>query len=309
MDGRAGLGTSMHGQAQFKLPSASTHVRRERTDVASGVSAPYQHRPSAPDQQKGQHRPSADDQQTVQHRPSSAASTGSAPAATASQQTQSKLSRGPSVISADEAREIFLARQRASARDLAARLAPQFGITAKAIRDIWSLRTWTHITKPYWTRADCSKFVQKTHEPNSTNTASEDSANSTNAASEDSHQSGVASSSSDNGKDDGKAGGASSSPPGELHGKGLPRKRRAMRTVPSWGSLSPSVLETMNDAMNFLDAESEKEQRRAAQRERERLMASWHNAGPRKEVAPLGGAAVHHASATQIVHGGMPFRR
>ena len=34
---------------------------------------------------------------------------------------------------------------------LSARLAHQFSVTAKTVRDIWTLRTWTHATMPYWT--------------------------------------------------------------------------------------------------------------------------------------------------------------
>ena len=39
---------------------------------------------------------------------------------------------------------------------MATSLATQFGITAKAVRDIWNLRTWAQTTRPCWTPADCS---------------------------------------------------------------------------------------------------------------------------------------------------------
>ena len=53
--------------------------------------------------------------------------------------------RGPCVITAEQARSIFVARRNIGARHLASRLAPEVGISSKAIRDIWSLRTWTHL--------------------------------------------------------------------------------------------------------------------------------------------------------------------
>ena len=44
---------------------------------------------------------------------------------------------------------------------LAASVAAQFGITAKAVRDIWNLRTWVQTTKPYWTQADHDFYLTK----------------------------------------------------------------------------------------------------------------------------------------------------
>ena len=44
---------------------------------------------------------------------------------------------------------------------LAAQLAAEFGITSKAVRDIWNLRTWTWTTLPYWTQADHDDFLPK----------------------------------------------------------------------------------------------------------------------------------------------------
>ena len=75
--------------------------------------------------------------------------------------TSVATSRGPCVITADQARSIFMARQKCGGRTLAARLAPEMGISSKAIRDIWSLRTWTHATRPLWTRADHDNFERK----------------------------------------------------------------------------------------------------------------------------------------------------
>ena len=45
---------------------------------------------------------------------------------------------------------------------LAASLAKEYGITGKAIRDIWTLRTWANTTRPYWTAADEQQFATRT---------------------------------------------------------------------------------------------------------------------------------------------------
>ena len=37
---------------------------------------------------------------------------------------------------------------------MAAEFAERYGISSKAVRDIWNLRTWTTVTKPYWTQED-----------------------------------------------------------------------------------------------------------------------------------------------------------
>ena len=42
---------------------------------------------------------------------------------------------------------------------LATSLATEFGITAKAVRDIWNLRTWAQTTRPSWTQADHDHFL------------------------------------------------------------------------------------------------------------------------------------------------------
>ena len=39
-------------------------------------------------------------------------------------------------------------------------LAERFGITPKAVRDIWNLRTWWGITEPYWTTDDYKFSLQ-----------------------------------------------------------------------------------------------------------------------------------------------------
>ena len=77
-------------------------------------------------------------------------------------QSTSKASTGPCVISAEQALSIFLlARQHHCALHLAARLDPQVGISGKAIQDIWSLRTWTHVTRAHWTSADHDRYTRK----------------------------------------------------------------------------------------------------------------------------------------------------
>ena len=70
---------------------------------------------------------------------------------------------GVCVITADAAREIFMAkleRTRSKKDGLAARLGEDFGISAKAVRDIWRLRTWTQATWPFWTPEDMRKHLK-----------------------------------------------------------------------------------------------------------------------------------------------------
>lgn len=57
---------------------------------------------------------------------------------------------------------IFLAKARRNPRDaMSAILAAKYGITMKAVRDVWNLRTWAHSTVPYWSRADHQLFLKK----------------------------------------------------------------------------------------------------------------------------------------------------
>jgi len=67
--------------------------------------------------------------------------------------------KGVCTISSNEAVRIFLAAKHGrTKRDrLALRLAHDFGITPKAVRDIWNLRTWARTTKPYWSPSDFLK--------------------------------------------------------------------------------------------------------------------------------------------------------
>ena len=67
------------------------------------------------------------------------------------------------VITAKQAIQIFLAKQHNHeiGDGLASRLGTEFGLTNKAIRDIWNLRTWAPATKPYWTLADTQLSIRK----------------------------------------------------------------------------------------------------------------------------------------------------
>ena len=61
-----------------------------------------------------------------------------------------------------QAIQIFEAKADREVRDtLAASVAARFGITAKAVRDIWNLRTWVQTTEPYWTQADHDFYLTK----------------------------------------------------------------------------------------------------------------------------------------------------
>jgi hypothetical protein len=68
-------------------------------------------------------------------------------------------------ISADGAIAIFRARspyaRTARHPTLSNDLARQYGISAKAVRDIWKLRTWWNITKPFWNAEDHEEFRGK----------------------------------------------------------------------------------------------------------------------------------------------------
>lgn len=72
---------------------------------------------------------------------------------------------GVCTISANSAVLIYLAKKKGQASSrghrLAARLAERFGITPKAIRDIWTLRSWATTTRPHWTPEDHVTFIKK----------------------------------------------------------------------------------------------------------------------------------------------------
>jgi len=71
---------------------------------------------------------------------------------------------GVCTITGEEAQMIFMARWKRNPckKDgLAICLGKQFGITAKAVRDIWCLRTWTRATWPLWKAEDFSKYLKR----------------------------------------------------------------------------------------------------------------------------------------------------
>jgi hypothetical protein len=67
-----------------------------------------------------------------------------------------------STIDAQDAIAIFRAKELRMPRDrTSAVLSEQYGITMKAVRDVWNLRTWAWSTMPFWTKRDLHKFLQK----------------------------------------------------------------------------------------------------------------------------------------------------
>jgi hypothetical protein len=72
---------------------------------------------------------------------------------------QRSAPRGMCIITNEAAVAIFKARDghRKKQDKLATRLSSEYGISTKAVRDIWNLRTWSHVTKPFWTPKDFSR--------------------------------------------------------------------------------------------------------------------------------------------------------
>jgi hypothetical protein len=67
---------------------------------------------------------------------------------------------GAATIDADKAIAIYLAKARHAAGDMTSgMLAAEHGITKKAVRDVWNLRTWPWITMPYWSQSDLQLFL------------------------------------------------------------------------------------------------------------------------------------------------------
>jgi hypothetical protein len=79
--------------------------------------------------------------------------------------TPSTRSMGVCTISQENAVIIFLAGRRhgsiGSRGKLSDSLSKEFGITPKAVRDIWNLRTWVRATRPHWTPLDEDTFMNK----------------------------------------------------------------------------------------------------------------------------------------------------
>lgn len=65
------------------------------------------------------------------------------------------------IITDHDAIEIYRAKENHTRRDNVAEILSQkYQITMKAIRDIWNLRTWKEVTKPYWTVEDQMKYLK-----------------------------------------------------------------------------------------------------------------------------------------------------
>lgn len=63
-------------------------------------------------------------------------------------------------LTEDAAVAIFVAKHTHTTRDsLSCKLAIQYGITSKSVRDIWNLRTWGWATLPHWSTQDKNHFV------------------------------------------------------------------------------------------------------------------------------------------------------
>jgi hypothetical protein len=72
-------------------------------------------------------------------------------------------------IKKEDAVSIFLAKRGKKPRDgLAVRLAGIYGVTPKAVYDIWNMRTWRSVTKAYWTADKNCREQQKTKGPETT---------------------------------------------------------------------------------------------------------------------------------------------
>ena len=67
-----------------------------------------------------------------------------------------------SALDETSALAIFLAKANHNPRDsTSAILAAKHGITMKAVRDVWNLRTWAWTTLPHWSREDHKLFLKK----------------------------------------------------------------------------------------------------------------------------------------------------
>jgi hypothetical protein len=63
-------------------------------------------------------------------------------------------------ITSQDARTIYEVKRAGKTRHDAARLAVKYGITAKAVRDIWTHRTWKHATVSLWTLHDFEEYIK-----------------------------------------------------------------------------------------------------------------------------------------------------
>jgi hypothetical protein len=76
-----------------------------------------------------------------------------APLGAGARQSTTKLNQ-------EAALEIFQAKRcnRGKRSRLSTALGRRYGITAKAVRDIWNGRTWANVTKPLWTAEDLKAY-------------------------------------------------------------------------------------------------------------------------------------------------------
>ena len=63
------------------------------------------------------------------------------------------------MLTSDDARAIYQVKNNGKDAHDAARLAEHYGITAKAIRDVWSHRTWVRATVTSWTHDEVKAYV------------------------------------------------------------------------------------------------------------------------------------------------------
>lgn len=63
------------------------------------------------------------------------------------------------VLDAEDAIEIYRVKTQKTPRD-SARLAAIYGITPKAVRDIWNHRTWSNATMVLWTREEAQAYLK-----------------------------------------------------------------------------------------------------------------------------------------------------
>jgi hypothetical protein len=122
-------------------------------DIPSPTTTPVSSAPSRLRDGSETYDDDEDSQATRPHTPSSA------------KQESHTRNKGVCTISHKEAVIIFLAGSRlgsyGSRGKLSDRLSKEFGITSKAVRDIWNLRTWARATRPHWTPSDEEAFTKK----------------------------------------------------------------------------------------------------------------------------------------------------
>eukprot|EP00277_Geminigera_cryophila_P005248 CAMPEP_0179420940 /NCGR_PEP_ID=MMETSP0799-20121207/9467_1 /TAXON_ID=46947 /ORGANISM="Geminigera cryophila, Strain CCMP2564" /LENGTH=222 /DNA_ID=CAMNT_0021194647 /DNA_START=113 /DNA_END=777 /DNA_ORIENTATION=+ len=69
-----------------------------------------------------------------------------------------------SVLTPEQAVLIFTSRTAKSSKlrdSSSSKLAKEYGVTTKAVRDIWNMRTWVWTTMSYWSDEDMKTFLKK----------------------------------------------------------------------------------------------------------------------------------------------------